>query len=332
MRAWHDGGYGSPEAPRMRSRHLLIGILALALFTLGAFVVLRAADYRLPVDAVIDTGAEITRASGVPVRSPVLKVAVSAMVSPRDTFESYAGYVDYLARELDMESELIVRKTYEEVNELVENGEVDVAFICTGAYVNEGSADRMDLLVSPIVRGQQYYFSDIIVPLASTADSLAALEGARFAYVDPLSNTGRNAPRRLLEKRGVDPDAFFSDTILTGSHDKSIRAVADGIVDGAAIDHLILEAMVLEGDSAGSRVRIVERIGPFGMPPVVTRLSLDESLRLRILNVFLDSGANPEARVFLDALGIDGFRVPSQEEYDAVTTPEALKSVIVRER
>lgn len=316
----------------MRSRYFLIGVLALALFTLGAFVVLRAADFRPPVDAVIDTGADIARASGAPVRSPVLKVAVSAMISPRDTFESYAGYVDYLAHELEMESELVVRKTYEEVNELVASGEVDVAFICTGAYVNEGAAQQMQLLVSPIVRGQENYYSDIIVPLASTADSLAALEGARFAYVDPISNTGRNAPRRLLEKRGFDPEVFFSDTLLTGSHDKSIRAVADGIVDGAAVDHLILEAMLLEGDSAASRVRIVERIGPFGMPPVVTRLSLDESLRLRILDVFLDSGDDPEARVFLDALGIDGFRVPPQEEYDAVTTPEALKSVIVRER
>jgi len=316
----------------MRSRYFLIGVLALALFTLGASVVLRAADFRPPVDAVIDTGADVARASGAPVRSPVLKVAVSAMISPRDTFESYAGYVDYLARELEMESELVVRKTYEEVNELVASGEVDVAFICTGAYVNEGAAEQMHLLVSPIVRGQENYYSDIIVPLASTADSLAALEGSRFAYVDPISNTGRNAPRRLLEKRGLDPEVFFSDTLLTGSHDKSIRAVADGIVDGAAVDHLILEAMLLEGDSAASRVRIVERIGPFGMPPVVTRLSLDESLRLRILDVFLDSGADPEARVFLDALGIDGFRVPPQEEYDAVTTPEALKSVIVRER
>lgn len=316
----------------LRSRHLLISVLSLVMFVTGAFLVLRAVSFRPAVDAVIPVGEHELTPVGGNAASPDIRIAVSAMISPRDTFESYAGFVNYLADRVDMRAELVVRKTYEEVNQLVLDGEVDVAFICTGAYVLSGQRERMRVLVAPVVRGEEYYYSDIIVPMDSPARSLADLQGKRFAYVDELSNTGRGAPRRLLEARGLDPNAFFSETLLTGSHDKSVRVVGSGLVDGAAIDHLIRDAMLLEEDELAMRTRCVERIGPFGMPPVVVPITLDERLAERLQMVLLEAGDDPEARVFLDRLGIDRFRVPSPAEYDAVTDIESTRSVIVRER
>ena len=316
----------------VRSRHLLISVLSLILFVAGGFLLLRAISFRPPVDVVIPLAGDQGTAEASDPEAPVLRVAVSAMISPRDTFESYAGFVDYIATHLDMRSELVVRKTYEEVNQLIIDDEVDLAFICTGAYVLTDYRDQMRVIVAPVVRGDEYYYSDIIVPIDSPVRSLAELQGKSFAYVDELSNTGRGAPRRLLESRGIDPDTFFAETLMTGSHDKSVRVVGSGLVEGAAIDHLIRDAMLLEEDELALRTRCVERIGPFGMPPVVVPTTLDERLAQRLQAVFLEAHEDPEAREFLDKLGIDRFRVPSPAEYDAVTDIESIRSAIVNER
>jgi phosphonate transport system substrate-binding protein len=238
------------------------------------------------------------------------------MVSPGDTFLSYRELARYVAEQVDLEAELVLRPTYEEVNRLVLSGKVDVAFICTGAYADAAGDPGMLLLVAPIVAGSHQYYSDIIVPPGSPARSLEDLVGARFAYVDELSNSGRSAPRRRLEELGYDPASFFSESIFTGSHDRSIEAVAAGVVDGAAVDSLILDGLRAAKDPGALAVTVQERLGPFGMPPVVVSGRLAAPLREQLRRVFLGLGDTQRGREILAPLRIDGFRVPAPEEYE----------------
>ena len=67
---------------------------------------------------------------------PTLRVAVGAMISPKETFVYYRQLLDYLARHMDREVQLVQRKTYREVNELIGEGQIDLAFICSGPYVS----------------------------------------------------------------------------------------------------------------------------------------------------------------------------------------------------
>lgn len=244
-----------------------------------------------------------------------LRIAVAAMVSPGDTFLSYRRFADYLAAQLGMKAQLVLRPTYEEVNELVRSGSVDVAFICSGAYAAAVAKGGVHLLAAPVVAGETTYYSDVIVPRASEARGLEDLRGRRFGYVDQLSNSGWLAPRRRLVELGYDPDQFFSDVIVTHSHDKSIRAVAQGIVDGASVDNLILEAMLSRGDPEAGAVKVVERLGPFGMPPVVTPETLNPEFEERLRQALLAMGDTPESRAILAPLRISRFRVPSPSEY-----------------
>ena len=54
------------------------------------------------------------------------------MISPKETFIYYRQILDYIASGLGRNVELVQRKTYSEVNELIGKGEIDVAFICSG--------------------------------------------------------------------------------------------------------------------------------------------------------------------------------------------------------
>ncbi len=56
-----------------------------------------------------------------------LRVAIAAIISPQGTAESYTPLLDYLGTRLSRPIELVQRRTYTEVNDLIEQGEVALA-------------------------------------------------------------------------------------------------------------------------------------------------------------------------------------------------------------
>lgn len=93
-----------------------------------------------------------------------LRVAVASVISPEGTVQSYSALLGYLEKKLNRPVELIQRRTYLEVNDLVEHGEVDVAFVCTSAYVEGHDTFGMELLVAPQFNGKTTHNSVLIVP------------------------------------------------------------------------------------------------------------------------------------------------------------------------
>ena len=83
-----------------------------------------------------------------------LRVAVAAVISPEGTVQSYSPLLNYLEDKLNRPIELVQRRTYLEVNDLIEHGEVDVAFVCTSAYVEGHDTFGLELLVVPQVDGK----------------------------------------------------------------------------------------------------------------------------------------------------------------------------------
>lgn len=65
----------------------------------------------------------------------IIRVAVAAILSPTGTIDSYTPLITYLEDVLGKPVKLVQRRTYKEINELLSRGSVDVAFVCTGAYI-----------------------------------------------------------------------------------------------------------------------------------------------------------------------------------------------------
>lgn len=138
-----------------------------------------------------------------------LRFAVSAMVSPKETFIYYRAILDYLSEKIKMPVELVQRQTYAEVNNLIENCDIDIAFVCSGSYVKGKKDFGMELLIAPVIHGDTVYYSYIIVRKDSAIKSFAELRGRNFAFTDPLSNTGCLVPTYELSKMKETPDSFF---------------------------------------------------------------------------------------------------------------------------
>lgn len=261
-----------------------------------------------------------------PGKSPKLplRVAVAAVISPQATLDAYGPLLDYLAAQLDRPVQLIQRNTYAEINELIRSGGADLGFVCGGAYVEGQREFGMELLVAPEVRGATTYYSYIIVSRDSPAQSLADLRGRSFAFSDPLSNSGHLAPQWLLKQMGKTPETFFASTFFTYSHDNSIRAVADRLADGAAVDSLVYDYTIARDPTFSRHTRVIEKAGPFGIPPVVVHADLDPALKAQLRKALLDSAVDPAGQAALEKLMIDRFVTGNDSAYDSIRNMAAV--------
>lgn len=246
-----------------------------------------------------------------------LRVSVAAVVSPRGTLESYQPLLDYLSQTLHRPVELVQRRTYAETNALIESGAVDLAFVCTSAYILGHADFGMSLLVAPKVNGSTVYHSVLIVPHDSPARKFEDLRGKVFAFTDPMSNTGRVYPSYLVEQLGESVSTFFARTFFTYNHDDAIRAVADKLADGTAVDSLVYDHALERDPSLADKTRIIHRSPPFGIPPVVVSPNLRPQTRLLLQETFLNMHTRPEGREALRSLKISSFVLVNDSAYDS---------------
>ncbi len=297
-----------------RSRVALIAILAAALLTAGC-------SKETPAVNMNDTVGNRTAPDG----RPVLRVAIGSMVSPKLTRDYYQELIELLAGKLGRRAVFSQRRTYAEVNALVAEKEVDVAFVCAGPYVRGHKDFGMELLVVPVVRGQKIYYAYILAHRDSAARSLADLRGKRFAFTDPDSHTGYVVPTYMLARNEEKSDSFFSETFYSRSHDNSIQAVAEKQADGASVNSLIWEFMNAIDPSVTSQTRILEKSPPYGMPPVVVHPDLPGELKTQLRAAFLALHEDEKAARLLKRLQIDRFSESNDAAYDTVR--EARRSV-----
>ena len=255
-------------------------------------------------------------------KRPVFRVAVGAMISPKETFVYYGELLDYIGRKLGLNIQLIQRKTYGEINELLGKGEIDLAFICSGPYAAGKEKYGLELLATPVVQGSHFYHSYLIVNKESAIHRLEDLKGKVFAFTDPDSNSGKLVPTYWLAQLGETPETFFEKTIYTYSHDNSILAVAKALVDGAAVDSLIWEYYHHKDSSFTSKTRIIRKSEPYGIPPVVASRYLPRVLKNRTRELLLSMHRDFEGQKVIKDLMIDRFIDPQEEWYDRIRLME----------
>ena len=247
-----------------------------------------------------------------------LRIAVGGMITPKAGFGYYKQFLDYIGDMTGMHVEFVDREDYAEVNELVQSGNVDLAFVCGGPYVDGHKAFGMELLAAPKAYGETVYYSYIIVPKDSAVTKFPELRGKTFAFTDPLSNSGKLVPTYMLAKMGETPDSFFKKYLFTRKHDMSIKAVAQKIVDGAAVDSLIWEYENRTKPEFTSMTKIIEKSPPYGIPPVVVRKDLEPQIKDRLRKVFLQSHQDEKGAGILKGMMIDRFVIIDDSAYNSI--------------
>ncbi len=247
-----------------------------------------------------------------------LRIAVASMTTPAETFDKYNDLFTYMETGLGKQILLVQRKTYKEVNDLLKANKIDMAFICSGAYVAGATDSAFNLFLLPERDNQRYYHAYIIARKDSPIESFNDLKGKKFVFPDSLSNTGMYYPMHRLHDLETTPEDFFSETYISNAHDNSIELVSRGIVDGASVNSLVYEYVKQVHPDMVMNVKIIEKSIPFGMPPIVVSRQIDSLLRKDIHSVLTNMVKSKEGRDILRNLMFNRFVSDSDTLYDGI--------------
>ena len=253
-----------------------------------------------------------------PPQKEPLRISVGSMATPMIGFAYYFQLFDYIENKLGKPVKFVSQNKYQESHINLKSGNIDVAFVCSRPYVNGHDEFGLELLAAPQVNGKTIYYSYIIVPINSPIKNLEGLREKTFAFADPMSNSGKLVPTYMLAKIGETPDTFFKRYFYTFAHDKSIKAVAEEIADGAAVDSLIWDYMNNVNPELTSKTKVIEKSAPYGIPPVVVRPGIDPETKEKLRQIFLNLHKDEKGREILKGMMIDKFVVIEDSAYDSI--------------
>ena len=291
-----------------------IGRIAIALSTL-ILVVLAVGSYvrsrseptvstPRPEPTVSADHAARPSAAAFAAKKRPLRVAMSAAFVSERGVPVYGKIVDYLAEKANVPLELVTGLAYTSINQMLEAGAVEYGFICGYPYIlaHDQPVPKVELVAAPVPKDPRYlhrpiYFSDLVVRQDSPFKTLRDLRGRTYVYNEETSNSGYNMPRSYLVKLGL-TNGFFGKVLRSGSHEESIRMVAQGLADASFVDSLVLDYDRAKGLGDAGKVRVIDSLGPAATVPFVVSTVAGPTAPLKAL--LLTMHEDPRGRQILD--------------------------------
>lgn len=249
------------------------------------------------------------------------KLRLVSYLAP-NMFWFYSAVGAYLGRVFGVETH-IVQSQYDPLKDpVLRQDQLDIAFICGLPFIRHYRvvSSQLQVLVAPVMQASRYqnrpvYFSDIIVNADRGLMTFDDLAGLTLCYNDLGSNSGYNLVRqRLIQSRH--PTSFFGKVMQSGSHQRSIRLVVDGLAECSAIDSTVLEQELLNSPELANRLRVIESIGPCPMPPVVAAQHLGSTFIDCLQSALLQP--DTELQSAMDRAQIRRYVSVQSEDYDAI--------------
>jgi len=267
-----------------------------------------------------------------------VKIVVTSATVSLKGMPVYDEMARYFSKKLGWDVKVVSNLSYAESDNMLDKGIVQIGFVCGLPYIHGLSQGRYELLAIPIMsmkksafpdaKGYEEvpgkYYSYTIVRKDSPFTTWADLKGKSYAFNEIISNSGYNLPRAKLISLGAKDWKYFSKVVVSGSHEESIRLVANGTVDASSVDSLVLDYDRMLKDAAARKVRIIEHIGPAGIPPVVISKMADPSIKQPLMAVLFAMHKDPEGNKILNKALMTRFDPPNDRNYDDIRRYEKM--------
>ena len=242
----------------------------------------------------------------------------------RNTHAVTAAIADYLAAQLNLETEFIIDPPWEDCLQGVLTGQIQIGWMCGYPYVQETAVSDpvIELLALPVMAGARYqnqpvYFSDVVVRQDSPFAKFEDLRGTTWAYNEVGSQSGYHIVRYKLSQMGETGD-FFGKTVASGAHLQSLALVLSGEVDASAIDSTVLEMALREDPALATQIRSIEVLGPSPIPPWVIHKSVPAPLRQSLRQALIQLHHTPAGREILALGEMARFETAVDAHYDLI--------------
>src|SRR5450755_2194720 len=164
---------------------------------------------------------------------PEITFAVIPAENGTGVLDRYMPFVNYLSKELGIKVTLRVANDYAAVIEGQRAGNIHIGYYGPASFARARlTGVKTDAFVIDVNSdGSKGYYSVFYVLAKSPYQKLEDLKGKNLGLVDPNSTSGYNMPLFALDKRHIDAEKFFAKSLVTGSHENAVIALAQGTVD-----------------------------------------------------------------------------------------------------
>jgi phosphonate transport system substrate-binding protein len=218
--------------------------------------------------------------------------------------ERFGPFVAYLTKELGVKVTLRVANDYAAVIEGQRAGNIHIGYYGPASFSRARlTGVKTDAFVIDVNSdGSNGYYSVFYVLAKGPYQKIEDLKGKNLGLVDPNSTSGNNMPRFKLNAMGIDPDAYFSKVVFTGSHENAVLALAQGTVDVAAnwwnadddsnLTRMLTKGMVKNADGTPMKkedFRIIVKSDLIINSPYAYLADLPTEMKAAIKQAFLDA-------------------------------------------
>lgn len=248
---------------------------------------------------VLSAGLTLTAPAHAQSKEP-LKFGVGMFQPDKNKNDAtYTPLAKYLEAKLGRPVQLRTVDTWEGLAKSLANGETDIALLGPWGYVLANNESGAQAIATIQYNGKPEYFAIIVVGPESTAKSIDDLKGKTFAFGDKGSTSGYLIPFHYMQKKGINPDTYFSRVIHT-KHQAIEMSVTRGELDAGADFNRNRDTMIEQGLIKAAESRIIWTSDP--LPNDAFAVSTDllkdkalvEKLQAALLGVEAELKNNPE--------------------------------------
>jgi phosphonate transport system substrate-binding protein len=217
---------------------------------------------------------------------------------------------------------------FEEQTRGLITGKINLGFMCGLLYteLKDKKFAPLQPLVAPVslcvTDKIPSYYSYVIVKQGSPYRYFSDLEHSCFCINEQASFSGCQVVRYHLATLGK-TNGYFSKVMESGFHLQSIEAVLSGNADSAAIDHTLFEYWAKKEPELAKTLRVIERLGPFPMPPLVISEMVPEQVKQHIQKALLEMPAD-----LLKEFEVLEFQAVNDQSYDPIREAARLSEKV----
>ena len=241
-----------------------------------------------------------------------LRIGLISVAGDNKSYILEKELANYIGEKLNKKVKLIQKKSYKDINILLKNNKVDIAFLSTGAYSLYEDKESLELLARPN-RGKAYYHPIIITKNDSNINTIEELKNNSFAFVDTYSYSGYLVFNDYPKKNGTTANKFFSNSYFTHSHEESINQVINGRVSAAIVDDWALQYMSSNFSGIENNIKIIKTFPEVATGPVVTHKNYEDKEKIKQILLSIDK--DDSIKNVLSQLQIEKYEETKASDY-----------------
>lgn len=191
-----------------------------------------------------------------------LRLGVGLFQPDREKNEAtYRPLAQYLEQKLGRKIILRTVDTWEGLAKSLANGETDLALMGPWGYVLANHEAGAQIVSTILYDGKPEYFAIMVTHPKSGIQRLEDLKGKTFAFGDKGSTSGYLIPFHEFQKRGINPDTYFSRVLYT-KHQAIQMQVTRGELDAGADFNRNRDTMIADGLIKAEDSKIIWQSAP----------------------------------------------------------------------